>query len=245
MSSSSVSIEDESVPMDESDEGRLSPSGDNSGLLFPVDNKFHSEEDKERILALPEVEREEILADRARELERKKQDLHLRQMYEERHDGGRIGSRKRQAEAAGLEGGERKSTRQRKNLGGRKVGEVSSSIEAYKEQRARRGERKAAPADRRRGRRSSSASDVDAEGESEVEWDSARGTQDTRSQYEEPADLAGCNRVHVGRLQFAKYCFHPTFEATVKDCYVRVALAPEKPDEPMTYRMAKIEGKLV
>ena len=239
MSSSSTGSIADNVHMD-SDEGL---QGEKSGTIFPVDNQFHSEEDKAKILALPEVEREEILAERAHILDRQRQNALLLQKYENRQDGGKTSSRKRQAEAADLEGG-RKSTRQRKNLGGRKVGEVSSSLEAYKEQRAKRGERKAAPIERRSGR-SDSLSDFDAEGESDIDLDSGKPKQDFKSQYEEPADLVDFNRIHIGRVQFAKYCFYPTFEAAVKDCYVRVALGPEKDGDPMTYRMARIEGETV
>ena len=241
MPRSSVSDND-SAPMEESEDERPPSPGDTSAPIFPVDNKFYSEKDKNDVLALPEVEREIILAERATILQRQQQDSALRRLYDRtREEGDKMG-RKRQAEVAGIEEGGRRSTRQRKNLGGRKVGEISSSLEAYKEQRAKRSERKAISSDRKQQRRSESRSDLDADGESEVEWDTGRGKQDSASQYEMPPELPDFRRLHVDRLKFAKFCYYPTFDATVKDCYVRVAVGPDKKDGEMIHRMAKIEG---
>lgn len=83
---------------------------------------------------------------------------------------------KRKASVADLEEGQRKSSRQKTTLGGRKVGEASEAIEAYKRQREKKGRRdelrrrdmaagEAAPV------KDEAPSDKDAEGESEVEWD--------------------------------------------------------------------------
>ena len=230
--------------MEESDDEASSLLDDRSGALFPVENRFYSERDKAEIMSKPEIEREEILAERAALAERRQQNSSLLRMFDKQQEGADGAGKKRQADTAGIEGGERKSTRQRKNLGGRRVDEQSSAIAALKEERARRGERKAAASTGTRLRRSASGSDLDAEGESEVEWDVSRAKSDSKPQYEESADLADFNRLHVGRLQFGKYCYHPTFEKAVKDCYIRVAISGEKGADGLTYRMCKVEGTL-
>ena len=238
----SATSDNDSAPMEQSEEEGHSSQDETSATVFPVDGRFYSEKDKEEILALPEFQREVILAERAQILQRQQQDRHLRNLADRLKDSDSMG-RKRQAESAGIEDGGRKSTRQRKNLAGQKVGEVSSSLEAYKEQRAKRGERKALSSGRRQQRRSESPSDVDAEGESEVEWDSGKPKQDAGHQYESPAELVDFNRIHVGRHQFAQYCFYPTFEETVKDCYIRVSIHDQgQAQGENVYRMAKIEG---
>ena len=180
-----------------------------------------------------------MLAERAQIFERKRQDNTLRQMHAQKLQD----SKKRKA--PDTEEGDRKSARQRKTLGGRVVGERSSQLEAYKAQREKKGQRKApAVDDGMQKRRDSGSSEIDAEGESEVEWDSARPQASIEIQHDEPGELADFNRLHIGRLQFAQYCFYPTFDNAVRNCYVRVALGSDRPGAEPTYRMAKIEGLL-
>ena len=240
--------------MSESEGEIISPGSDGFGPMFPIENKFKSEKDRAEILALPEIDREAILAERAAILERKHQDNVLKRYWEgqkDKPDDRSKNERKRKAASASLEEGERKSSRQRTTLGGRKVGETSASLEAYKAQRERKGQldeqRKAEAADRKAGKRRGSGSepsDADADGESELEWDSIRTKQDAKPQFDEPAELADFNRILVGRQNFALVCYYPGFENAVKDCYVRVAVGPDPATGETCYRMAKITGTL-
>ena len=238
--SSSPNSDEDSVPMDESDENMSNPSGPDD-TTFPIDGKFYSQRDKDHVLSLPEVDREAILAERAQIVERKQQDNVLRRLYEKNKQEGRSG-RKRTPDQADLETGGRRSGRTRKDRGGRVVGEQSQALEAYKEERKKRAERKAQVSATGATRRSPTASDLDAEGESEVEWDSGKPRQDYDPRYDEPAGLAELNRLHVSRQALTKYCYYPTFDKTVKDCYVRLAKAPEKSGEGPSYQIAKILG---
>lgn len=232
--------------MDESDSD--APNGDFQATtgdvdveaLYPVDGAFRSDRDRAEIMALPEIRREEILAERAQEVERHTQDLHLKRLLQAREQGDAkpVAKNKRKAGVADLEDGERRTTRQ-------KVVKGSDKLEAYKQQRAQRGEQRKGVEDRKRDQRSPSAegkrSDVDAEGESEVEWDDRKPAAPQRD--EAPADLKDYDRVRVGRTNFARVCFYPGFEDTMKGCFVRVSIGIEKATGNNVYRVAQIKCK--
>ena len=244
--------------MSESEGERSRASGsDNDSTIFPVENKFYSEKDKAEIMALSEVKREEVLAERAQILERKQQDQILRRLYQgyqakEEDKSKSSEQKKRKAATADLEEGQRKSSRQKTTLGGRKVGETSNAIEAYKRQREQKGilaEQRKTEAAEHKARKlrgsSSPGSDVDADGESVVEWDDGKpkAGPETREPDDQPADLADFNRIHIGRDNFAKVCFYPGFEDAIKNCYSRISIGPDKATGENIYRLALIKGK--
>ena len=230
---------------------------DNDGPLYPIDNKFSSEKDKAEIMALAEVEREAILAERAQELERKQQDQILRRLLQgyQAKDGEKakqLVSKKRKAGNADLEDVQRKSSRQKTTLGGRKVGETSDAMEAYKRQREQKGimneQRKREGEERRERKKRGSLdrdSEADADGESEVEWDDKPkdSYQPVSAPRDElPADLHDFNRVKIGRDNFAKVCFYPGFDDAIKNCFARVSIGPDRNTGENLYRMCQIKG---
>lgn len=222
---------------------------------FPVDNKFYSQKDKKEIMSLPEVERESILAERAAIHERKLQDLKLRRLLQAR-EKMEAQSLKRKA-GADVEDSPRKSSRQKKDLGGRKVGEASDAIEAYKKQREQKTlkdeQRRREGANRAQLRQSSSEgrySSADADGDSEVEWDDAKAKKktdkehvadDQRLRNSQPADFNDFRRVTWSRFQLAELCFHPGFEDTVAGCYVRVPSKPAPGSHQMQYSLLPVK----
>lgn len=233
----------------DSDSAPAGNAASDDGPMFPVDNQFVSEQDKRDIMALSEVQRESILAERAGLHERSMQDLHLRRLLQAREKADAKPDKKRKAATAELEDSPaRKSSRQKTTLGGRKVGETSGAIEAYKRQREEKGlrdeQRRLEGEERRRKLRDSPPdkySDVDADGESEVEWDNrARSAQPNRD--EEPAQLIDFEHVRVGRDNFAKVCFYPGFDQAITNCYARVSIGPDRATGENVYRMAKIKG---
>lgn len=240
-------------------EAEGSPAGgsDKDGPIYPVENKFYSEKDKAEIMALSEVQRESILAERAQEVERKQQDQILRRLLEgyQAKDGEKSKSsdqKKRKAGVADLEEVQRKSSRQKTTLGGRKVGEISDTMEAYKRQREQKvvlnEQRKREVEERkRRGSVEDKYSEADADGESEVEWENGKPRAGRRSESgprdEQPADLADFNHVRVGRDNFAKYCYYPGFEDAIKNCFTRVNIGPDSTGE-IVYRLVQIKGLL-
>ena len=232
----------------ESDSGPLNEAASDEEE-YPIEGKFSSEGDRRKIMALPEIEREAILADRAQVQERKLQDQQLRHLLQQR-ENKEAKSSKRKA-GADLEDSPRKSTRQKTTLGGRKVGETSKTIEAYKRQREEKGMReqqRKAGALARQDRRARSSSDgrfssVDADGESEIEFDDGRRQADEiKLRNSQPAEYNDFRRTTLTRFFLAEFCFHPGFEDKIKDCYVRL---PQKsaPGAPANgYQLVQVKG---
>ena len=243
--------------MSESDSD-TSPAADvdDDGQLFPYEKQFKSEKDKVEIMSMSEVQRESILAERAQLQERKLQDLHLRRLLQAREnaESKAADKKKRKAGAADLEDTQRKSSRQKTTLGGRKVGESSDAMEAYKRQREQKGlrdEQRRREGEERRERKARGAiddgySDADADGESEVEWDDGRHKAGRRSASlphdEQPADLKDFEHVRVGRDNFAKVCFYPGFDNAIKNCFARISIGVDKATGENVYRVAQIKS---
>lgn len=202
--------------------------------LYPLEGKFSSASDRDYILSLPEVERESILAARGDEALKRYQDVQLKRILaaSKAHQ-----KNKRKAAAADLDDGSRKNSRPKTEKAGR------TALDDYKKARQARGAEKSSRSDakggRRRGSRSpSSASDRDADGESEVEW-----ADTTSSRREEPSpDLKAFERCRVGRSNFAKVIFYPSFDDTMKGCYCRVSIGMNRETGQNMYRMALIKG---
>lgn len=243
--------------MSESASDTSPPGADRDGRIFAFEDFYHSAQDKAEIMAMSEVQRESILAERAAIRDRKSQDLHLRKLLQARERGEvkAADKKKRKAGEADLDEKQRKSSRQKTTLGGRKVGESSDAMEAYKrqreqkglrdEQRRREGEERKERA--KRGEAVEGYSDADAEGESEVEWDDpkARGARRSTSapRDDTPAELIDYEHVRVGRDNFARVCFYPGFEKTITNCLVRISIGPDTATGENVYRIAHIKGE--
>ena len=221
------------------------------GPLFPVDDKFYSEQDKRKIMALSEIERESILADRDQIVERNKQDQHLRRLLQTRGNvDTKSADKKRKIGTTDLEDSPRKSSRQKTTLGGRKVGEPSAAIDAYKRQREEKNlrdqQRKRDGANRKDRRARSSSenrySSADADGESEVEWDDGKlKVDDYKLRNAQPVDYDDVRRATLSRGALADYCFYPGFGEAAKDFYVRLPSKPKASGE-MNYELMLIRG---
>lgn len=215
--------------------------------IFPYDKLYYSAKEKQEIMAMPEIQREELLSERAQQVDRHNQDLALRRLLasREREEQRAAAKAKRKAGAAGLDDTQRKSSRQKTTLGGRKVGETSAAMDAYKRQREQKGKRdeirRGAPAQsRRRSRTASDISDRDAEAESD-ELD-ARVRSPSMPKDDPPAELRDVQRARVGRSNFAQVCFYPGFEEAITNCYARVSIGPNAETGLNDYRMCLIQG---
>src|SRR5271168_4350733 len=91
-----------SAPMDESDsdsdvgQANVYEEGDR----FPLEGKFMNASDKAEIMAMPEIKREELLAERAQQVERDRQNRALRQLLNAREAGNKKQDKKRKAGTA-------------------------------------------------------------------------------------------------------------------------------------------------
>ncbi|KAL9598872.1 MAG: hypothetical protein Q9219_004212 [cf. Caloplaca sp. 3 TL-2023] len=242
----------QSAPMSES-ESESSPAMDEGVTDFPIEGKFKSEKDRAEIMSLSEIQRESILAERAQQREREVQNEHLRRLVaSKKKEAEAVESKKRKLDPADSDDRQRKSSRQKTALGGRKAGETSGAIEAYKRQREEKGlrdEQRKRDGQERRDRKARGSvedmySDADADGESDVDWSDVRKHTDEvrRQEDDQPADQRDFERVRIGRENFARVCFTPGFENAIKDCYVRVNIGQNPTTGEPIYRMAKIEG---
>nr|OQO20064.1 hypothetical protein B0A51_13995 [Rachicladosporium sp. CCFEE 5018] len=214
-----------------------SPAADDDAPLYPLEGKFLSTKDRSEILDLPEIEREEILAERAQLVTRRQQDLQLKRAIAATRQKA-DGHHKRKAAAAEIDDDNtRKTSRPRVEKAGR------TALDDYKLAREQKGAAKNRSDNRRdrRDDRSASLSDRDADGESEVEW--AREPEAAPKMDDPPANLRELDRARVGRTNFSHYCFTPDFDARIKGCYVRVCIGPDR-EHPgrNAYRMAQIKG---
>ena len=202
---------------------------------YPLEGKFRDPKDKAAIMAMTEIERENILAERAQAAEEASQTLALRRMLaqREREEAG-----KKKRKAGDVDETPRKSTRT-------KATKTNETLEAYKRQREQRGRERRRGEDRKaRDRRSPSKdSDADAEGDSEVEWDDAPAKSAPVDQ--PPADLHDYQRVKIGRLNFPVINFTPGFEEKVVGCFARVNIGINRETGQNTYRMCQINGEFV
>ena len=209
------------------DEADAPGSPEEEGPMYPIDGKFVSESERRDILSLPEIERESILAERAAEVLKRQQDLQLKKALANAQ--ATANKHKRKAAAAELDdGGLRRGTKKK------------SALDDYKAAREARGTDRTSRFDRKSDRKDerspSSASDRDADGESEVEW------ADTTAKSEPPADLKDFERCRVGRSNFGKVCFYPNFEGTIKGCFARVSIGVNRETGQNMYRMTQIKG---
>lgn len=203
---------------------------DDDAPLYPVDGQFTSTADRAHILGLPEIEREQILAERATEITRIQQDKQLKRALAGAREKAK--SHKRKADTD-LDDGIRKSSKAKT--------EKRSALDDYKRAREQREAGKTrvdTRYDRRDERSASYPSDRDADGESDVEF----AEPSDLKREEPPADLRDFNRAHVGRSNFAKVCFYPNFENAVKGCFARVSIGPDRATGQNVYRMAQIKG---
>lgn len=229
-----------SVAMEESSaESEAEPAApvddeDDDGPLYPLEGRFKNETDKARILALPEIQREEVFYQRETELLRRQQHLQLRQKLKEKE---RFESKnKRKAGAADLEDDTRRAVRPKTDKA-RALDELKRSRENKAKENLKRGPVRPA----RRSRSGSGlSSDKDAEGESEMEWDD-RAHKLGPGRDQPPAQLADIERARLGRSRLAALCFYPGFEDMVSGCFARVNITQAGAPGPV-YRMGMIKG---
>lgn len=140
---------------------------------YPVERKFRSAAEKDQILNMPEVEREQILSERMQDIERDEQNRHLRALLGDHKEQSQVivedktSIIKRKAEEE-VEDDRRKSTRVRTTLGGRVEGESNPSLEKYRrvrekkaqEQQSKKKVEQNSPQARRRSRSSQSGNSL-------------------------------------------------------------------------------------
>lgn len=223
--------------MDESDSddgepqrGRADPDDDEK---YPVEGMYLSHSEKAKIMAMGELEREQIIADRMTEIERQRQNRLLRQMVE--NEERKQVKKKRTAETAQLDDVSRKTSRQRTGKGETAMDSLRRA-RAEKQKRREDNERRRDTYSPRRGDSPSRDSDGSF-GRVESRTPEPEAPRDAP-----PAELHDYDRVRLGRNEFAQVCFTPGFESAITGCYIRIALGPHPETGIEQYRMVVIKA---
>ncbi|KAF2020917.1 hypothetical protein BU24DRAFT_416580 [Aaosphaeria arxii CBS 175.79] len=227
--------------MDESDSEREDDtSAKEISTLYPLEGKFIDAKDRSRILSLPEIERETILGQRQEEISGHQFRAELARRAKASEKTNAASDKKRKASSLEPEDAQRKSSRQKVKT------RTNDNLEAYKQKRKERDQQLQRMDERRSGRRHSSSpergveSDLDAEGESEPDWDEQERVKQA-ARDEQPAQLMHFEAVRVGRGFFSKVCFYPGFEDAMVGTFARVGTGQDAQKRTL-YKMAQIKG---
>jgi RNA polymerase-associated protein RTF1 len=227
--------------MDESDSDDSPHDADDvadEDNLYPLEGKFRDAKDRANIMGMTQLEREEILAEREEEQARKKRDMQLRSLLENKDREAEKSQKKRKAGAAELDDAQRKTIRPKT-----KRDEALQSYTRQREQAREDTRRRQQDRSFRRSRSNSSRRSVSPHSSQRGDSEEDFGRSKVRvPEPEVPAELSDFQRVRVSRDNFAKVCFYPTFQKSMVGCYARVCVGQEKPGVN-TYRMARIESK--
>lgn len=241
---------------------------EDTGPLFPYEKLFYSAQEKEEIMELPEIRREEVLSERAQQVDRRNQGIALRRLLasREREEAARKTKQKRKADktapaavsdaeaAAGAAEGPRKSTRQKLS---RKDDATQESIDRLLEQKAHR--------EQARLKRSKASDFFDAqeseeetsEKEEVAEAPDGKGEQDDVDEFGRmrsarqvsspepeapPVELRELNQARFGRSNFSHVCFYPGFSDAIAGCFVRVVVGVNKDTRRNDYRVYRIKS---
>ncbi|KAI2640173.1 hypothetical protein GGS21DRAFT_505548 [Xylaria nigripes] len=252
-------VSDESAPMDESDsESDSLPVSHTANHKmeeeeevepkYPFEGIYASEAEKDEISAMPELEREQLIAKRKEDNDRERQNILLRQLLHKQENNQSL--KKRKAGTADLEDGQRKTSRQRTKIGGSKVGETSAGIASLRRARAEKSDRqrrREEDRERTKGRVPIRDSIHDDDVHSDAEWAGNYGRKSSKSMTPEKrdaplADMRDFERVRLSRSRFAEVCFYPGFDSAITGCYCRVAVGPNRDTGESEYQMGVIKS---
>lgn len=221
--------------MDESDSDeeptRKGGEGDEDER-YPVEGMYASQAEKIKIMAMGELEREQIIAERVTEIERQRQNRLLRQMVE--NEERKQVKKKRSADTAELEDSSPRTSRQR-------TGKGETAMDSLRRARAEKQKRRE-DQERRRDAYSPRRDSLDRESEGSFGRPESRTPEAEAPRDIPPPELRDFERVRLGRNEFAQVCFTPNFEAKITGCYIRIALGPHPETGIEQYRMAVIKG---
>ncbi|KAH8978185.1 plus-3-domain-containing protein [Lactarius akahatsu] len=187
---------------------------------YPLEGKYIDEYDRQRLLEMPEIEREEVLAQRLEELQRITDKRNLDQMLKAQKagDGDSI------VKAAKRQHTIRGATKEKS----RKLDELKAKRKAKDERKRTRGSPKR---DRSSSPMEMETSDDEEDGQItkfEQEEEKERKLFGMAHPNDEPMTLEDLNKARLTRDSLAKHFLAPWFEDYVKGAYVRYLVGPDK-----------------
>nr|GAT58102.1 predicted protein [Mycena chlorophos] len=219
-------------PESEEDEG---PRGSRAGTAqeaddddkYPLEGKYIDEADREELLGMPEIEREEILAARLDEVERIRDRKYIEKLRQQQIAGVNSST----ADDDGDAGGQRRTAR---TTGKDRSGTKDRSLNALKAKRKARDEKKHNPSSARP--RSASPDDMDMS-MSEDDGPEEDGRPE-RDLLDEPMDIDLMKRITLSRNDLVKHSSSPFFEQIIVGCWVRYCIGGA--GETLVYRLCQI-----
>jgi RNA polymerase-associated protein RTF1 len=188
---------------------------------YPLEGKYTDEYDRQRLLEMPEIEREGVLAQRLEELQRITDKRNLDQMLKAQKAGDGesiVKAAKRQHTIRG-------ATKEKS----RKLDELKAKRKAKDERKRSRGSPKR---DRSSSPMEMETSDDEAEDgqitKFEQEEEKERKLFGMAHPNDEPMTLQDLNKARLTRDFLAKHFLNPWFEDYVKGAYVRYLVGPDK-----------------
>ena len=225
---------------DSEDAGPISASIEAGGTRYPIEGKFVSQRDKAEIMAMPEAKREQILSERAEEIERENFSRQLMQRREAEQKAADIADkRKRKLGNNELDDSPRKVSKTKS--------EANERLANYKKRREEMNEaRRGRPLHREKQDPSQLFDDENSDAEGDVEYAYDRSSPPRRGmspRRREPSPgLRDYELTRIGRTGFSSVCFTPGFETTVPGCFARVNIGPSERTRQNVYRMTEIRS---
>lgn len=205
---------------------------------YPLEGKYRDEEDREQLLSMDEIQREQILFERSQEMESYNEKIYLRERMEQSQ--GATGGVKATRSSNRAKVGSNKSSKLDKLGELRKQREQKSRKERRKYEDYSEDEDEADEDNDEAGGFYEEDEDEYGYGDEEdVVWGSGTSSKFKRRSSEKAA-LEDINRVKLGRSFLVKYCFHSDFNEAVLDCYGRVNIGFDRKLRQTMYRMVKI-----
>ncbi|EPS36193.1 hypothetical protein H072_10235 [Dactylellina haptotyla CBS 200.50] len=247
---SSVGIASEPISSDDDDDG-YDGGAKTPGHVYPYQQLYKDPKDKAAIDALPEFQREQILADRADEISRWTEAREMKaRLQQQKRDAEK--NKKKEADKLLAASGARRSTREessaKRSLNSRKNAQLNELVKRRDEKSARKAGADASDRNKKKKRDISADrsegedSDSDGEGQgSQPVWASQEKASASKKGSEEAA-LSDIKLLIVGRSTVAKYWAYPGFEDATVGCFARVCIGNHPDTNRSVYRLCQIKG---
>lgn len=202
---------------------------------YPLEGRYKDEADREQLLAMDEIQREQTLFDRTQEMERYNEKKYLQQRMKQQKE-----------QATGGAKATRSSNRSKATGKSSRLDKLSE-LRKQREQKSRKERKRDYDDDSEEGEDEDEdegqgfIEDDDEEGydDEEVVWGSGTGAK-FKKRSTERAKLDDINKIRVGRSILHKYCFYSDFNDTILDCYARINIGMDKRTRQPMYRMVQI-----
>ncbi|KAI9483066.1 MAG: hypothetical protein EXX96DRAFT_519096 [Benjaminiella poitrasii] len=181
---------------------------------------YKDEEDRKRLQALPEVERERILAERSEERQRNLERLEVRKLLK---DGRR-------------EDATRRSTRSKGSGTASALSELARRREEKNKSKSKRHRKETPSPERKRVRRYGDQSDYE---HSDDEYNESEDESEKKAKKRAPS-FEELQTICITRNILEKWLFAPFFENTIIGCFVRIFIGPDPQKKTPVYRLCEI-----